>query len=333
MKIIAHKIGNKINQEGCYISSEELQLNDNMLELLQNYFLGAFKTGETFHFYSDSYLSNNRAYKIANLIFEDPETLINNSQNLGRLLYDAAENPRVQGGELFIVFFPKTDENDFDKIGIFKTEKRESFLKIHSIPDSLNLEEDKGISLTKIDKAALIYNTESENGYVLQVVDNNKNGDLYYWFEDFLKVKQRPDDFFQTQQTMSVFKDFVTKQLPQEYEISMVDQSEFLNKSLAFFKEKEEFSFDEFTSEVLEDEQVIESFGNYLTDYEQEMQISILDEFPISVPAVKKQQRSFKSIIKLDKNFHIYVHGDRKLIENGEDENGKYYKLYFEQES
>lgn len=29
----------------------------------------------------------------------------------------------------------------------------------------------------------------------------------------------------------------------------------------------------------------------------------------------KKQNRSFKSIIRLDKNFHIYIHGDRKLIE------------------
>lgn len=332
MKIIAHKIGNKINQEGCSLSNEELKLNDNMFELLQNYFLGAFKTEETFHFYSDSYLSHNIPYTIAKLIFEDPETLISNSRNLGSLLYDAAENPRVQGGELFVVYFPKTDDNDFDKIGIFKTEKRESFLKIHSIPDSLDLEEDKGISLTKIDKAALIFNTESENGYVLQVVDNNKNGDMYYWFEDFLKVKQRQDDYFQTQETMAVFKDFIKNQLPTEFEVSTVDQSEFLNKSLAFFKEKEQFNFDEFTVEVLEDEKLIESFENFKSDYEQEMQVSISEDFPISVPAVKRQQRKFKSVIQLDKNFHIYIHGDRKLIENGEDKKGKFYKLYFEEQ-
>jgi len=40
-------------------------------------------------------------------------------------------------------------------------------------------------------------------------------------------------------------------------------------------------------------------------------------------------------VIKLDKNFHIYVHGNRDLIEKGFDEaKGKnYYKMYFEQES
>ena len=190
MKIVAHKIGNKINQEGCGFSSEELQLDDNMFELLENYFLGAFKTEETFHFYSDSYLVNNIAFSAVTDIFEDNSKLIEKSQVLGRLLYDAAENPRVQGGELFVVFIPKVDENDFDKIGIFKTEKRESFLKIHPKADSMDLEQDKGISLARIDKAALIYNKDRNDGYVLSVVDNNKNGDMYYWFEN---LKNRLD--------------------------------------------------------------------------------------------------------------------------------------------
>nr|AMP55557.1 hypothetical protein [uncultured bacterium] len=49
--------------------------------------------------------------------------------------------------------------------------------------------------------------------------------------------------------------------------------------------------------------------------------------------AVKKQARNYKSVIKLDKNFHIYVHGDRRLIEQGEDEKGKFYKVYYKEES
>ena len=332
MKIVAHKIGNKINQEGCGFSSEELQLDDNMFELLENYFLGAFKTEETFHFYSDSYLVNNIAFSAVTDIFEDNSRLIEKSQVLGRLLYDAAENPRVQGGELFVVFFPKTDEDDFDKIGIFKTEKRESFLKIHPKADSMDLEQDKGISLARIDKAALIYNKDKNDGYVLSVVDNNKNGDVYYWFEDFLKVKQRQDDYFQTQETLAVFKTFITQQLPQEFEVKKTDQADFLNKSLAFFKEKEEFKFDEFTKEVLEDSAVIESFETFKSDYEQDMQVSISEDFAINVAAVKKQQRHFKSIIKLDKNFHIYIHGDKSKIEDGQDDKGKFYKLYFEEQ-
>ena len=54
--------------------------------------------------------------------------------------------------------------------------------------------------------------------------------------------------------------------------------------------------------------------------------------FGISDSAVKKQARSYKSVIKLDRNFHIYVHGNRNLLEQGEDEKGKFYKVYYEEE-
>ncbi len=331
MKIALHKIGNKVLAEGAYFSDEELQINEATKEVLKNYFLGSFKSEETFQFYSDSYLQHNYVFNSVREIFEHQESFIPQSQNIGRHLYDVAENPRVQVGELFIVFFGAENENEVNKIGIFKTEKREPFLNVF-IEKNQPIEIDYGTSLVKIDKAALIYNQDKENGYVLQVVDNNKNGDLYYWFEDFLKVKQRQDEYFHTQETLSIYKDFIHKQLPQEFEITKADQAEFLNKSIEFFKEKERFDYDEFTNEVLQDEAVIESFSNFKSDYEQEMQVSVSEAFDINPSAVKKQSRGFKSIIKLDKNFSIYVHGDRKMIDQGQDENGKYYKLYFEEE-
>jgi hypothetical protein len=49
---------------------------------------------------------------------------------------------------------------------------------------------------------------------------------------------------------------------------------------------------------------------------------------------VKKQARVFKSVLKLDKNFHIYIHGNRELIEQGVEKDGrKFYKIYFEKEA
>jgi hypothetical protein len=61
----------------------------------------------------------------------------------------------------------------------------------------------------------------------------------------------------------------------------------------------------------------------------------IPEHFEIAYPAVKKQERIFKSVLKLDKNFHIYIHGDRTLIEKGVDEKTgmKYYKLFYKEES
>lgn len=226
-KITVHRVGNKINGESLTLSQEELQLEDEMKELLGNYFMSAFKSEEQFQFYSDSYLVNNPVYSSVSEIFEDKAKFQWESENIAKHLYDAAENPRVQAGELFVVYFEgdvieSADNSDkkIDSIGLFKTEKREGFLKINPQDESFEIERDFGISLSKIDKAALIYNNDKETGYILSVVDNNKNGDMYYWFEDFLKVKQRDDEYFQTQETLTVYKDFITQKLPEEFEVS-----------------------------------------------------------------------------------------------------------------
>ena len=79
---------------------------------------------------------------------------------------------------------------------------------------------------------------------------------------------------------------------------------------------------------------VIESFKRFKNDFQRENDIEVSDSFSISETAVKKQARAFKSVIKLDKNFHIYIHGKRELIEQGVDADGrKYYKIYYKEEN
>jgi len=61
--------------------------------------------------------------------------------------------------------------------------------------------------------------------------------------------------------------------------------------------------------------------------------LDFADNFTISESAVKKQARTLKSIIKLDKNFDIHIHNNRQLIEQGRDEKGKFYKIYYKDEN
>ena len=60
-----------------------------------------------------------------------------------------------------------------------------------------------------------------------------------------------------------------------------------------------------------------------------------VNEFEISPQAVRYSKRFIKSVIKLDKNFHIYVHGSRDRINKGFDpEKGlNYYQVYFDEET
>ncbi|HEY1006829.1 MAG TPA: nucleoid-associated protein, partial [Sphingobacteriaceae bacterium] len=112
------------------------------------------------------------------------------------------------------------------------------------------------------------------------------------------------------------------------------DKIDLLNKSMDYFKKKESFNMEEFAGEVIGNPQAIESFRNFKQQYEQEFDSEIPDSFEISSPAVKKQAKVLKSVLKLDRNFHIYIHGDKQLIEKGFDEEKgmNFYKVYFKEE-
>ena len=91
---------------------------------------------------------------------------------------------------------------------------------------------------------------------------------------------------------------------------------------------------EEFEKEVFQHPEMIESFRSFDQSYRQENEIDVADNFEISAQAVKKQARVFKSVLKLDKNFHIYIHGNKELIERGTDPDGrKFYKIYYEREA
>ena len=103
---------------------------------------------------------------------------------------------------------------------------------------------------------------------------------------------------------------------------------------MKYFKEKESFDFDEFSNEVIGNETAANSFKAMVQNYEQEFETPLSAGFEISGQAVMKQKSSYKSVLKLDKNLHVYIHGDRNLLEQGFDD-GKgmnYVKLFYKSE-
>jgi hypothetical protein len=177
---------------------------------------------------------------------------------------------------------------------------------------------------------------EKDKGYLVSMVDNTiKGNDPHYWADDFLGVCPRKDDFYKTQNMLSLCKSFVADKLVEEYEVSKADQADLLNKSVKFFKSKESFDLDEFATEVIQQPEIIESFKKYKNEFQREWDLNVPDSFDISGDAVKKQARVFKSVIKLDKNFHIYIHGKRDFIVKGFDKSTgmHFYQLFFEEEN
>lgn len=64
---------------------------------------------------------------------------------------------------------------------------------------------------------------------------------------DFSYVRQRHDRYYNTQQTLSLYRSFVKEELPGQFDVSKADQAVLLNKSVRFFKEKDDFTISDST--------------------------------------------------------------------------------------
>jgi hypothetical protein len=334
-KLIIHFVGNKNNGDGVRFSdniSNFKNTEEYILQLINN----SFKSDELFQFYFMPNLELNPIYQFITGIFQDNSSFIEQSKNCTRLLYDSSTHPKIKGGEFYTVYFKDCiiDGKTVDAVGLFKSENKDTFLKVFPKDEGFEMESEKGININKLDKGCLIFNTERENGYIVAVVDNTNRGvEAQYWTDDFLHIRQRKDEYYNTQNIISLTKNFVKNELPQQFDVSGADQADLINKAVKFFKEKDNFNLSEFSNEVIGQPEIIEKFNQYKTTYAQDFDVDFADNFTISESAVKKQARGLKSIIKLDKNFHIYIHGDRSLIEQGEDKKGKYYKVYYKEEN
>lgn len=334
-----HRIGNKSEEEFYVLSEKSIAIRDITLSnLLQQYFLSPYeKVNEVYRFiHPNGDLNLNEAYHFAAEIFANGETFHENSKQLAKYLYDVSGHPKIKSGELYVAYFENVQiEGELhDAIGVFKSETKESYLKVFPEQDGFGLTyEQEAININKLDKGCLIFNTDREEGFKVAVIDQ-RSAEAVYWKDEFLKLKIRNDSFNQTAGVLGVYKNFVTEKLDEDFEISKADKIDLLNKSMKYFKEKESFDLEEFSNEVIGNAEGIESFKSYKKNYEEEFDQPIPDSFDISGAAVKKQARAYKSVLKLDKNFHIYIHGDKELIEKGfdDDKSMNYYKVFFRDE-
>ncbi|MDO5760024.1 MAG: nucleoid-associated protein, partial [Bacteroidota bacterium] len=303
-RLVLHKVGNKANGEQIILSAAPYILNSDISSLLLQYFTTPFKGSQYYVFTNDSDVGFNGMYNAISNIFDDAKTnLYEESCNIAQHLYDVSVHPNIKSGELYITYMKQCylDGDIVDAVGIFKSENKETYLKVFPQGDNFDIEQDNGININKLDKGCIVFNKEREDGYVVAVVDNNSKGnEAVYWIDDFLSLRQRQDSYFKTENMLSLCKNFVTEYLPQEYEITKADQAEILNRSSAFFKENKNFDTEVFSEKVMESEDLQDKFKAYKTQYEKEYEMDLEDNFILNQEALKKASRYLRSVIKLD---------------------------------
>ena len=104
-KISVHVVGNKNRFEHLIKSKMPLELDENMKELMLNFFQKAFKADEYYHFSHSSDVNLNEVYTYVSKIFEDPSNLHDESINLAQFLFDNSLHPKIKSGEFFTAYF------------------------------------------------------------------------------------------------------------------------------------------------------------------------------------------------------------------------------------
>lgn len=333
--IIIHGIGNKSFSDGLKLSQGEVELADEVKDSLCLSLREVVFSDATYQFFHESgELQLNPMYVYADRVFNHLN-FVETSCNIARQLYENSDHPKIPAGELLVVLFDNCEfkGEKCKALGLFKSESKDKFFDFKYSKGSYSIVEQEGLNIGALKKGVIIYNTEKGNGYRVSVLMRaNKQVDAKYWLNDFLHITQVSDSFYRTQQLIALTKNYVREVLSTEEGISRVEQTEILSRAANYLSTNDSFDDVSYSDEVFRNEKYKDDFRRYSEETDSEN--SLLEPFEIDKSEVKKKSRLLKSVIKLDKNFHIYVHGGEGLIKKGYDpESGMaFYQLYFKEE-
>ena len=334
--LITHTVGNRSREEGITLADKRSDLLPDTTTHLNDYFLSQFDLENSYVFTHAIELSHNTIYNFCKNLFEDQSSFITTSQKIAQILYDCCEHPKIEQGNFHLCYYRDVQYGDelIDALGFFKAEKPDPFIQIESNNSKFSIGHSVGFPLDKIDKATLVLNVDTDLGYKCLSYDSkSKISEAQFWHHDFLNITMADSEFHQTENIMRHTKNFISRGIQPELELEKTEQIDLMNKSISYFQSADVFQIDDFANEVFKDEQLIDDFKKYSSSKVESEEIQLPQEFSLSEKAVKKNSRIFKSVLKLDKNFHVYIHGDRENIIRGQDLDGrKYYKLYYEEE-
>ena len=279
-KIITHKIGNKLQDEGYELSIETSELDEESEEYYLKYFLEVLRTDEKYRFTHPTDVDSNEVMNISLELFDGGD-FIKLSQDIAKLLYAHSDHPKISAGVLNVVSFSNVaySNNRCEAIGIFKSESDVPFLKLDQGNTKYALSHQTGYELNGLDKGALIIKTENDELEVITFNKNRAQGESKFWIDDFLQLEMISNDYYQTKEIMKVTKEFIQSTVPQEFEITRPDQIDLLNRSMDYLKNNNTYDQNEYLDSVLHDEGLKQSFRTFTGDHLMEMNIP--ESFPL----------------------------------------------------
>lgn len=336
-QLIIHGVGNKLKEDDLVLSQQCADISgESLYALLGKYFFQRFKDNGLYNFSHKTNLAFNEIYQYMKLIFDDPNSFEDISRNIAKHLYEVSTHPSIKAGELCIAYIKGGLLNGvgYDAIGIFKSETKESFLKINNNIDWYSVNWERGIDTNKLDKGCIVFNHQMDIGFDVLLIDSGSSVETKYWTEDFLSIQRNSNEFQKTKILVDACKGFIKK----NYVGTNTDKVIMLDNVIGYINSNSSLDLQNFTSNVAEQVQCSDALRDYIISYAEKKDCVDINNFPIDQSAVKTIKKTIKNLITLDDDIEIKIKPslkkDKQYLERGYDENKKmfFYKIYFKEE-
>lgn len=195
------KVGNKSKEEGIAFASKVDDMSF-ASEFISTLVKNTFKFDVFSQFDSIDSLDMNPSYRFVRKIFENKDNFVKQSNNLARHLYDQSIHPHISNGEFYVIYIDGCIINNetVDAVMLLKTELKDSFLTVLYENGEYSIKSQLGLSTKRLDKGCLIFNTQSDKGYLISIVETSTvRQDGRYWSNNFLYIKDIITDFQYTE--------------------------------------------------------------------------------------------------------------------------------------
>lgn len=185
-KVIVHRVGNKLRDEGINLSPVECQRSSTLDDLLLRHLLApVVRNGQEYYLMHESDIALNTVNHYAGNVFSNPNKFKECSEAIARHLYICSSHPKIGGGEFLVILFEniRIDDHVFQALGLFRVESKDDYLDVGEENGVIQVTERSGISLGKVQKGAVVLS----DGIKVLVVDN-LGQKTKYWIDNFLKV-------------------------------------------------------------------------------------------------------------------------------------------------
>lgn len=338
--LIIHGIGNKLRDEKVFLSKTLQNVDEHLENILLNYFLKSFFTETNmFHFSHTSDINLNEMYSYSKNLFHlnNEADFIQTSQNIAKYLYELTLHPKIVQGELIIVQISNVilDNNSIELIGIFKSDNKESFLKLLKDEHIIKIKDDIGINISKLDKGCLILKTNEELGYKVLNIDNHSQT-TDYWTNKFLNLKSINNNSHKTKEIINFCKNFSNDVLATKYDTDI--GFTFNNDYINYFEQNSYYDIENFKNTILKNHEIKKDFFEYQKSNKDSFDFNMYDKFELVQSVISKEKKKIKNIIKLDTKLELKVlldsdNGTKNLEKGFDEEKGMfYYKIYFNEE-